>query len=504
MTTTMTTLTHRPASPTDDLSEVRAIVATARDESRLAWERFRLIYSLVQRRLATDSADGVDRDRLLVDTIGVVAAEVAVVLTVCRETGMRKVGLAIDANERLIQTARLLRDGVISERIFAAIAFQCAAVDDEDLIAAIDAEIAQELREFGAVSQGVAEDAARRFIAEYDPDGLREKRKANTPGVSIANDVDQSTLTIATSPEDVALMDKANRARAGQVCQHDSRAFGKRRADAFVAAQLGTPFGCDCGRPDCPADASAQEVDAQFAQIVVHVVADASTLNGSSDKAAYLDGFGVIDAHHAREIASRADALVRPLDLAGLADRTAQTADGHRPTAACDTAVRAVHGTCSTPGCNRAAWSCDLDHVTEYNHDSPAAGGATCPCNLNPKCRIHHLIKTFAEGWLDDQVVDANGVFWTETTTPSGYTVRAKARNHWLLPELGLIPCRHGEPVAPGVADSAAQPERSRTRLQAKHDYRMRLRSQRRYARECAAAAKADTAVLDSDGEPPF
>lgn len=497
----MTNPTDNPVGTTTAIATVTAIADIARDEARLAWQRYQALYALLQsRNQETSTSD----DHRLLDSVTVLGAEIAAVLAVGVNTGIRKVTLAIEANERLPKTARLLRDGLLSDRAFCSIVLQCSAVTDADLIAAIDAEIAQALREHGAISNSIADDTARRYVAEYDADGLRDKRRANTPGVTVANDVDQSTLTIATSPEDIALIDKANRARALQVCAHDSRTLGKRRADAFVATHLGTEFGCDCGRPDCAAKASAEQVDAQFARIVVHVIADAGTLRGTSDKAAYLDGFGPIDAHHAREIADRPGTLVRPLDLAGLADRTAQAADPYRPTAACATAVRGLHGTCAVAGCSRPAWSCDLDHVTEYNHDAPAAGGATCPCNLQPKCRLHHLLKTFADGWLDDQITDADGTVWTETTTPSGYTIRARARNHWLLPELGLIPCRHGEPTAPGTTDPTDQPERRRTRTQAKHAYCMRLRAQRHYRLACAAAANAETAALDIDGEPPF
>ncbi|GAA2372489.1 HNH endonuclease signature motif containing protein [Gordonia cholesterolivorans] len=484
--------TSDPAA--QDLADITAVAEIARQESHLAWLRLGHLYAM-QRRRAAGSAGDVESARLLADATAIVGAEAAIVQAVSKDTGIRQVTLAVEASERLPQTARLLRDGVISARAFGAIVLQCGAVTDAALMAAIDAEIAQDLRGHGAVSMSVAEQTARRFVAEYDADGVRDKRRANTPGVTIAHDVDQSALTVATRAEDVTLMDKATRARAARVCEADSRTVGQRRADVVVAAVLGTRFGCDCGRDDCPARAAEEEVRAQFAKIVVHVVVDASTLSGGGDKAAYLDGFGVIDAHHAREIAARADATVRPLDIAGLAEQTAQAGNPYRPTAACDAAVRAVHGTCSVPGCNRSAWACDLDHVCEYNHAQPAAGGQTCPCNLNPKCRFHHLIKTYADGWLDDQVVDANGVIWTETTTPSGYTVRARARNHWLLPDLGSVPCLHGAPVAPGFVDTTTQPGRSRTRTQAKHAYRMRLRSQRR---------RAETAVLDSPGEPPF
>ncbi|GGF45612.1 hypothetical protein GCM10011519_19400 [Marmoricola endophyticus] len=53
---------------------------------------------------------------------------------------------------------------------------------------------------------------------------------------------------------------------------------------------------------------------------------------------------------------------------------------------------------CIFPWCDRPARRCDLDHREAFDHDHPADGGPTCPCNLAPLCRRHHRLKTHA-GW---------------------------------------------------------------------------------------------------------
>jgi len=112
-------------------------------------------------------------------------------------------------------------------------------------------------------------------------------------------------------------------------------------------------------------------------------------------------------------------------------------------------------------------------------------------------------LKTHAEGWLDDQVVDANGVVWTEVTTPEGVTVRQQAANPWLLPELGLLPCRHDIPAVaatrPVSGHAGGAPKRTLSRVEAKHRYRRKQRAANRRHREALAAAR--DAV---DGQPPF
>lgn len=471
-------------------------------EGYLAFLRFQAIYAMLVEAAGSAGVALDAADRRVVDVFASVAREVSTALCVAARTADRQVDLAVEASERLPQVARLMRDGVISVAAFGDVVLQTTGVQDADLVAAVDAATAAELSEMGGVSRKDAADTARRMVAETDPGGLRERRQARGKGVNVSHDVDGSDVTIATTPEDAALIDASVNSVADRVCENDSRSCGVRRHDAAVALLTGGEYGCTCGVADCGVVVSQEEVAARFAKIVVHVVADAGTIAGDADKAGWLDGFGVIDPHHVREIATRRDAVQRPLDVAGLADGAAQAGNPYRPTAACDVAMRAVFGMCVEPGCGRPAWRCDLDHVCEFNHDDPSAGGATCLCNLNPKCRFHHLCKTFGEGWIDDQITDANGVIWTEITSPTGYTVRSRARNHWLVPGLGLVPCSHGTPSAPGAVDHGDQPMRSRSRTTAKHAYRNRIRSHRRYVQACADAARK--VEFESAGPPPF
>jgi hypothetical protein len=61
--------------------------------------------------------------------------------------------------------------------------------------------------------------------------------------------------------------------------------------------------------------------------------------------------------------------------------------------------------TCTAPGCNRPAGTCDLDHVIAHDQ-----GGRTCACNLHPACRRHHQLKEHP-GWAVDMPQPGN-VTW--------------------------------------------------------------------------------------------
>ena len=85
-------------------------------------------------------------------------------------------------------------------------------------------------------------------------------------------------------------------------------------------------------------------------------------------------------------------------------------ARGHDPGVMLRHLAQVRHATCTGPGCRRPASRADFEHNIPYE-----AGGRTCLCNGNPKCRFDHRIKQDPR-WKVEQL--ANGeVRWT---TPSG------------------------------------------------------------------------------------
>jgi hypothetical protein len=85
-------------------------------------------------------------------------------------------------------------------------------------------------------------------------------------------------------------------------------------------------------------------------------------------------------------------------------------ARGHDPWVMLRHLAQVRHATCTGPGCRRPAVSCDFEHNVPYE-----AGGRTCLCNGNPKCRFDHRLKQDPR-WNAEQLENGN-VRWT---TPSG------------------------------------------------------------------------------------
>ena len=85
-------------------------------------------------------------------------------------------------------------------------------------------------------------------------------------------------------------------------------------------------------------------------------------------------------------------------------------AKGHDPGVMLRHLAQVRHATCTGPGCRRPATSCDFEHNIPYE-----AGGRTCLCNGNPKCRHDHRLKQDPR-WNAEQLPTGH-IRWT---TPSG------------------------------------------------------------------------------------
>jgi len=85
-------------------------------------------------------------------------------------------------------------------------------------------------------------------------------------------------------------------------------------------------------------------------------------------------------------------------------------AKGHDPGVMLRHLSQVRHAACTGPGCRRPAANCDFEHNVPYE-----AGGRTCLCNGNPKCRYDHRLKQDPR-WKAEQLPSGE-VRWT---TPSG------------------------------------------------------------------------------------
>ncbi|MFT3661469.1 MAG: DUF222 domain-containing protein [Gordonia sp. (in: high G+C Gram-positive bacteria)] len=459
--------------------------AAHRGEAFLRWSQLTAVAEFLEITLGrlADLIEGGEDQRDLFDPWTVTIEEVAIVFALPIAQAKALVSEAVAATDRLPSTAALLRDGIIDPAVFTTVVDRTDIVDERAPLTAVDHDLAEALAEAGHLSAKAASKTADRIVEIHDTDAVKRRyekknRKKNVTHRDYPDGL--GGLHITADAEETRLAQEAVNVLAAACCPNDPRTIGQRRSAAAIACLRRLPFTCACAAKEaCTAELDEQQVSQRQAAIVIHAVCQKSTLDGENDLPAHLDGHGPISAAHVRELAQRPDAIVRDLDLDALRDtesirdtdiaelsgppeplvrieNTSRPGDRYRPTAALDTLARAVFGTCTLPGCEHPAWSCHLDHVTEFDHRYPASGGPTCLCNLAPKCLKHHLLKTHlgatnpTKGWVDDLWIDpADGTPWTSITV-HGITVDTRAPNQWLLPQLENLRCRHQTLAPPG------------------------------------------------------
>ena len=475
---------------------VASLVDVTRGEAFLAWQRYQVAAELHARLVIPDP-----HDVFLNDQFAQCASRVAVTLAIGRAAAEKTLREAVALRHRLPAVSQRLRDGLITPSNAATIVARTDLVDGRPWAGEVDVEIAAAVdRDPGGWSLHTTRDMVDRIIFRHDPDSVRERRQRalDDRAVRVSPAVDgMANVRISMSAENAELAQAANDALARSVCELDSRTLDQRRSDAGFARLIGAEFGCDCGSDSCTAVGAATGAEAE-ARVVIHVVCDQATLDGTAHNAGFMAGHGVITDVQVRDLAARPDARIAPIVPSGTPMQPDGTfvlpahlpSDPYRPSTALDAFVRARDGYSVVPGNATSAWRADLDHVREYDHTDPSAGGQTLPDNLNAKDRRNHLIKTHGH-WVDDQWRDENGVLRQEFTTPEGLRIRGGVENlEALFPGLRRIRFEAPAKAPPHPTRTVTpppepdEPRRSQTRVAAKHARRQAERERNRQRRQ--------------------
>jgi len=149
-------------------------------------------------------------------------------------------------------------------------------------------------------------------------------------------------------------------------------------------------------------------VEVPAARFRIGVTIPATTLLGAGDEPGLLDGAVPIPAAMARSLAGGEDAWYRVLTDPVTGAYLPARQERYQPTPGMLEHLRHRHATCAVPGCTRpVSWASECDHIEEYDHTDPAAGGGTEIENLHLLCWQHHLAKTL--GRLDPARLPATG-----------------------------------------------------------------------------------------------
>ncbi|GED97604.1 HNH endonuclease signature motif containing protein [Gordonia crocea] len=511
---------------------VDVLAHTGKANAMLAWIEYREIGAMHSRLVAIGKPEASARGVRMLDIETQAAARIAMSRGITQNQGDRWLAEAIAMRDRIPAIGRCLREGIISPRQFRLAVSRTELIDGQDWSETIDRHVAAALRSrTGTWSNKRLTDLIDRIIFRHDPDAVRRRhenaKEARTVWILPGAD-GIATLGATMTAQDANIALGTVFLLADRVCGKDPRSESARRCDALFALMSGSRFECDCGTDDCTADIPEPDALAQWVaehrdrevatgRVLVHVIADRATVDGRNDEPAFMDGHGVISAAHLRDLLARDDTTVRDLnpasgDKTGTSLPTHLPSDPYRPSTALNTFVRARDGYCTIPGCDRPAWRCDIDHVAEYDHADPAAGGQTTPDGLAAKCRMHHNLKTFGSGWIDDQYRDGTGRLVSEVVSPEGLHFPGPAEtNSALFPGLDMIRWHQPAATGPNTADDQQRHRPPRDRTRAKHA-RRRFERQANRRRRLAEEALAEERDLrrrreqpcETDGDPPF
>jgi hypothetical protein len=469
----------------DDAAMVDVMQQASRLEAAVTARKFAAAAELYHRRLAEQDAE--DREQWCIDGWEQVAAEVAAAQRISRgrAAGQLRYGLAL--RERLPKLGALFAAGDVDFRVISAVVYRTELMIDDDAMIRLDGWLARNALRWSRWSHNKIVEIVDYWIQRLEPTAVRVAREADENrhiGISPQFSGMAEIWGDVRAPDALAF-DRRLDELAATVCPADPRTKAQRRADALSAlAARATAMACACGSPDCPATTEGATVG----DVIIHVLADAATVNGDSVAPGYVPGFGGLAAQAVRQMAT--SAKLRPV----VHPKDSVPEPRYRPSTALADFIRCRDLTCRFPGCDRPAEYADIDHTV------PWPLGPTHPSNLKLLCRTHHLLKTFyggPSGWRDRQEPDGT-VIWT---APTGHTYATKPGGSVFFPTLA-VPT--GELVLPTSTSNTANrglmmPVRRRTRAAD----RAARNNWERGINEARLAAEAEAARIAALNDPP-
>jgi hypothetical protein len=240
-------------------------------------------------------------------------------------------------------------------------------------MAAVDGELAARVGRWPSMTRGKLATEIDRVVMRHDRDAVRRAHERVLDRRVSLWDKGNGTAELSglLASTDAAAVDKRLDALAATVCAEDPRTVAQRRADALGALAVGMErLACRCGQEQCPAGPRPSNP-----AVVIHIVAEQSTVEGHSLSPGYLMGAkSLISAEMVAELARTAKQ--RPL----LDFTTSGAEAGYRPSRGLADFVRARDLTCRAPGCDRPATVCDLDHTIPWPAGPTHAGNLKCLC----------------------------------------------------------------------------------------------------------------------------
>ena len=267
----------------DDSGYSNAMCGAQRDEragtarKAMAAGRF-----FLQRRAALGGA----HDAWCVDDWDVIAAEVSAELGISRGRASSLMHYGQVLIERLPKLADKFVAGLIDFRVIRIVEFRTGLLTDEQAIAAIDEMLAYKVPAWNALSDARVAQLVDWMVLDLDPDALRVAKERDDDRHVEVTAVDSGMAEIwgRVRATDGAAFNQKLDELAATVCPDDPRTKRQRRADALMALANGeAAMACLCESDQCTAENRSTS-----SAVVIHVLAEAATVEGDGTKPGFV------------------------------------------------------------------------------------------------------------------------------------------------------------------------------------------------------------------------
>ncbi len=164
---------HYPSKTPESAAMVERICSWARAENRAAAAQLVAIDELFVYRLSRCS----ETEDWAIDTMEAVAAEVGAALRISQGLAVSRLRYARAMRERLPKVAEVFRAGDIDYRMFQTIVYRTDLITDEQVLTAVDAQLAVKVPRWPSMSRGRLAGQVDKIVARVDADAVRRRQE---------------------------------------------------------------------------------------------------------------------------------------------------------------------------------------------------------------------------------------------------------------------------------------------------------------------------------------
>ncbi|AUN41239.1 HNH endonuclease signature motif containing protein [Tsukamurella tyrosinosolvens] len=398
------------AAGVDPCAVAQVLFEQRRSENRAFCRTMTTVYALHRVMYADDEAEylaqpgdyveAVQARRRLSAAAEALEAQASTAMRVGPSGAAHAIEVAVGLVERIPRILSLIGEGVISPKA-GEVALTRSRVLSAEQVRVFDGRLAERLtRQYEVLALPALREAADLVVDQIDPEAVERRRRAAEQDrrVTFRPEEDGMAAAFALLPaQDTAELSTRVDYIAGTVCAEDPRTLPQRYADGLMQLTRGySTLGCQCETAECryrearyQGEPDADGVITRFITMINVVVnerdladpADTTTdvagggseAEGAGDASgfAYLVGHGPITGAHARELAARDDAKVRPFGR-----RIADSSETLAPDVGAEPSLTAVDDAGSTRATHDIAFTFAEIVARIEGHSGPWGGPA--------------------------------------------------------------------------------------------------------------------------------